>query len=215
MTKNFILITFLLSLLLFTSPFASAEDFQFEEDMTADELWQRVDNSLSGLRDYTSNFSIDASSRDIHLKVDGNLACILPDKLKIIFSGLPDFLGEHKEIIADHSIQEIIDRENFTHKIGMTDIINGEPYYVINSSVIDKEKNLQEARFWIHAVNYTSNKVILKYANTGYIKAIQEFKDVGGYKLPAHQDISIAFPDWRANFVIDYKDFKLNTGVEI
>jgi len=213
MTRHTFVFTILF--LIFTLMPPVAAEFQFDPAMTADELWKRVDKSLAGLEDYTSNFTIDASSRDIHLNVKGKLYCILPDKLKIVFEGLPDFLAAHNEIIADHSIQDIIERENFTHTIGMTEILNGEPYYVINSSAKDKTKNLQEARFWIHAVNYTSNKVILKYANGGYVKAIQDFKDVEGYRIPSHQDINISFPDWRVNFLIDFYDFELNTGVVI
>lgn len=192
-----------------------AEEFIFDPDMTADELWKRVDLSLFGVRDYTSDFSIAASSRDITLTVSGKLYCILPDKIKIIFDRLPGFLQEHREIIADHSIQEIIDRDLFTHKIGMTEILNGEPYYVINSSAKDPGSQLQEARFWIHARNYTSNKVILKYSSGGYVKAIQNFENIQGYYLPSYQEISIAFPEWRANFVVQFYNFVLNTGIVI
>jgi len=199
-------------MLLITLP-AFSGDFQFDKTMTADKLWSKVDGSFAGLRDYTSDFSVDASSRDIHIKAGGKLSCLLPDKVKFVFEGLPGFLGEHKEIISDHSIQEIIDRKNFSHSIANTEVIQGEPYYIVKSSSLKENDNLQEARFWIHARYYTTGKVILKYANGGYVKVTQGFKNVSGYNLPSLMNISLYFPEWRAELVVNFSNFALNVGL--
>jgi len=202
----------ILMILLIVLPACSAE-FQFDKTMTADKLWAKVDATFVGLSDYTSDFTVDASSRDIHIKAGGKLSCLLPDRVKFVFEGLPGFLGEHKEVISDHSIQDIIDRKNFSHSIANTEIIQGEPYYIVKSSSLKKDDNLQEARFWIHARYYTSGKIILKYANGGYVKVTQGFKNVGGYNLPSHMNISLYFPEWRAELVVDFSNFALNVGL--
>lgn len=214
MTKMFLYSSVILLLIsIVTSP-VFCKDFKFDSNMSGDELWRRVDGALSGLRDYTSEFNVDASSRDIHLNVKGKLSCILPDRVKFVLEGLPSFLGEHKEIITDKSIQELIDRKKFSHSIAMTEMIQGEPYYVMKSTALDKKENLQEARFWIHAVNYTSNKVILKYASGGYVRAEQKFEKINGYMLPSYDDISITFPEWRARMIVQFYNFSTNTGLK-
>ncbi|HPZ07125.1 MAG TPA: hypothetical protein PL110_03355 [Candidatus Eremiobacteraeota bacterium] len=201
-----------LILFLLISP-VLCQDFKFDPNMTGDELWRRVDCSLAGLRDYTSDFIVDASSRDIHLKVNGKLYCILPDKVKFVLEGLPGFLGEHKEIVTDRSVQDLINRKKFIHSIAMTDVINGEPYYIIKSSAINRNDYLQEARFWIHAVNYTSNRVIMYYSNGGYVRANQKFDRAHSYMLPVYQDISISFPEWRIQLLVTFSNFSINNGL--
>ena len=211
--KRIILYTLLFSLFTISICYGG-ETFKFDPSMTADRVWANVDASLSGLRDYTSDFNLDGTSRDLHLTLSGKLACILPNRLKVVFEGLPSFLGSHKEMVSNQSLQDIIDRKKFSHTIAMTEVLAGEPYYVIKSVALEKGNNLQEARFWIHAQKFTSNKIILKYSSGGYVRATQKFTPVKGYMLPNYQDISIAFPEWRAEILVSYGNFLINTGVK-
>jgi len=180
---------------------------------TAEEVWAGVDAKLSGLQDYTSSFKAEAGSRDLFIKFHGKIFCRLPDKVKFVLEGLPDFLSKHSEIINENSVSQIIQRDKFNHRLIGQEKIEDKTYYILQSTAKDTGNNLVEALFWINPQNYTSDKIILKYKDGGYIKVLQEYQLIEGFPLPVSQKIKLMFPLWRAEIRVYFSDFKINPGL--
>jgi outer membrane lipoprotein-sorting protein len=182
--------------------------------------WTRtleIESDLEGKKQALSTINSPAKEKGIRtLRIDNNMWNYFPKlKRKVAVSSsmlLASWMGS--DFTNDDVLKASSMSDDYSHKFGKDDEINGEMLKVIENNAKTDSKVM-----WPKIVTYASKKDCLPRVYRYYDKqnklrrtlAFSEIKSFDGHKIPTHWEM-VPEDDKTKKTIIDYKTVKFNTS---
>ena len=172
---------------------------------------EQMQKQSSAIRDFTVNLNITCYACLMCLPVKAKLYFKRPDKVKMDFYDIPDFLrGYEKEFKAVVPAETF--RKKYTSRLMGKESDGETTLYVLALSPV-KESNLKRAYLWVNTGNFTCEKMFLAYRDGSTIEVENEFMHSGEHQVIKRQKISFRLSTLNAKAIIAYSNYLINRGI--
>lgn len=163
------------------------------------------------IRDFSVTMNITFYGYFMSFPLKAQLYFKRPDKVKIVFSHVPDFLrGYEKQFKAVVPTETL--KKKYQCRVMGKEIFEAVPYYVLKMSPVD-EGNLRQAYMWVHSTNFTPARMHLTYRDGSTIEVENEFTSSGQVLVVKKQKINLRLTQLNAKSVIVYSKYHINEGL--
>jgi outer membrane lipoprotein-sorting protein len=135
-----------------------------------------------------------------------------PNKVRIIFKNIPDFLKSYKSIFSALIPGETL-RKNYRSSVLGRETIKGQEFYALKM-IPRKKGNIKEIRLWVNAGSFAPSKFLFAYSEGGTVEVENAYALRDGLLLIERQKLTFNLPQLRGRGRASYHHYKINQGID-
>ena len=197
---------FILFILLFSPSSVRASDLPDGKWVIAE--MQKQNESIN---DFVVTMNINFYAYLMYFPIRSRLYFKRPDKVKIVFLNMPEFLrGYEKQFKAIVPTETL--KKKYRCKVVGKETIGEKTHYVLKMTPLE-EGNLKQVHMWVHSEIFIPSRMFLTYKDKSTIEVENEFVSSDGVYVIKKQKIDFNLTSLSAKSIVTYSDYRVNKGI--
>lgn len=174
----------------------------------ANTLFRHMENRNLQLENFIADLSLSIKSGYLSFPVNGQAYFQRPNKVRLKFDFLPDFLL-NQQIFLQKAMPVGNNYSQSRMETLCTDQKFGTNYYIVKI-IPEQKQNLKETWVWISMTKNEPEIFYLSYRDGGHIEIKNTFLS-HKFMLVKKQEIYFALPEIKSTVTIAYKNYRINS----